>query len=109
WCQPDVFLQLIQSFNPVLHLPMPSVPLFIGHFREKLFSSASHKNIFLIRRDYKIPTIQAYNSVNIFRNASLSRSSCSVISACPLVYPFPTIIVTSLPTPSAPKAAFVKL
>src|SRR5579862_2402031 len=39
--------------------------------------------------------------------AGLSRSVCSAVSACPLAYPLPTIMVTSLPTPSAPSAAAV--
>ena len=47
--------------------------------------------------------------MNIFLRASDSLIRFREIAAWPLVYPLPTIMVTSLPTPSAPKAAFVKL
>src|SRR6185295_7532971 len=51
------------------------------------------------------PEARAYFSSNNRRSCGFDRSSASVRSACPGAYPLPTIMVTSLPTPSAPRAA----
>ncbi|OPZ51533.1 MAG: hypothetical protein BWY92_00114 [Firmicutes bacterium ADurb.BinA052] len=51
----------------------------------------------------------AYSSSKSLRSLGLSRRVSSAICACPRVYPFPMSIVTSWPTPSAPRAAAVKL
>ena len=35
----DVFLQVLECLDAVLHLPFPVVPLLIGHIGKQLFSS----------------------------------------------------------------------
>lgn len=65
-----------------------------------------------IRSENRISIVSlyyAYISVNSSRSGGHSLSTCNAMAACPFVYPLPTIMLTSFPTPSAPKAAFVKL
>ena len=38
--QLDVFLELIYGLNPVFYLPVPVVPLLVGHFGKEFFSAA---------------------------------------------------------------------